>query len=82
MSIGILSKAKFGKNDENDMDRMRKKQAEFLIKHYVPVSCIAGIIVKTMERETYVKALLERLNLPIKVHVDSDNKYFYPRYTT
>lgn len=71
-------KAQIWRNDEDDMDRMRKKQAEFLVKNYVPMSCIAGIIVKTAERETYVKAILVRLNLPIKVHIDSNNKYFYP----
>ena len=73
-----IIKSQIWKNDENDMDRMRKKQAEFLVKNHVPVSCIAGIIVKTTERETYVKTLLERLNSTIKVHVDSNNKYFYP----
>ncbi len=73
-----IVKSQFWRNDEDDMDRMRKKQAEFLVKNHVPVSCIAGIIVKTATRETYVKKLLERLNLAIKVHTDSKNNYFYP----
>lgn len=73
-----IVKSQFWRNDEDDMDRMRKKQAEFLVKNHVPVSCIAGIIVKTATRETYVKNLLERLNLVIKVYTDSNNKYFYP----
>ena len=68
----------YWRNDENDMDRMRKKQAEFLVKNHVPVSCIAGIIVKTAAREKYVKKILERLHLDISIYIDRNNNYFYP----
>ena len=65
-------------NDEHDRDRMRKKQAEFLVKTHVPANCIAGIIVKTPQREQFVKEILSRSTLDIKVKVDSNNKYYYP----
>lgn len=65
-------------NDEQDRDRMRKKQAEFLVKTHVPTNCITGIIVKTPQREQFVKEVLSRLSLNIRVKVDSNNKYYYP----
>lgn len=68
----------FWGNDEANMDRMRRKQAEFLVKDCVPVSCVAGIIVKTADREVYVKTILSRLSIEIPIYVDSKNKYFYP----
>lgn len=64
--------------DEANMDRMRRKQAEFLVKDCVPVSCVAGIIVKTADREAYVKTILSRLSIEIPIYVDSKNNYFYP----
>ena len=68
----------FWGNDEANMDRMRRKQAEFLVKDCVPVSCVAGIIVKTADREAYVKTILSRLAIEIPIYVDSKNNYFYP----
>ena len=68
----------FWGNDEANMDRMRRKQAEFLVKDCVPVSCVAGIIVKTADREAYVKTILSRLSIEIPIYVDSKNNYFYP----
>jgi hypothetical protein len=44
----------------------------------VPVSCVAGIIVKTADREAYVKTILSRLSIEIPIYVDSKNNYFYP----
>ena len=68
----------FWGNDEANMDRMRRKQAEFLVKDCVPVSCVARIIVKTADREAYVKTILSRLAIEIPIYVDSKNNYFYP----
>ena len=69
---------RFWRNDETDMDRMRRKQAEFLVKDHVPVSCITAIIVKTTDREKYVKTILSHIPIKIPIYVDKKSKYFYP----
>ncbi len=66
------------KNCEDDWDRQRKKQAEFLVKHYVPVECIYVIVVRNAQRQTQVEAMLKRLGLNIKTHADTQNKFYYP----
>lgn len=65
-------------NDDNDRDRMRRKQAEFLVKNQVPACCIAGIIVRTEQRRQFVQEILDRLSMKIAIKVDTDNKYYYP----
>lgn len=65
------------KNTENDYDKQRKKQAEFLVKHYVPVSCIKYIIVKSEKRKSEVEEIITKLNLSIPVKIDINNKLYY-----
>lgn len=71
-------RAKMWKNTEADMDRMRRKQAEFLVKNHVPVSCIAAIIVLNNARQVYVKSILDRFHIDINIHIDNNRQYFYP----
>jgi hypothetical protein len=63
---------------EEDLDRQRRKQAEFLVKSHVPVSCIEGIIVKNDSRKQYVEDILSRLQIKLPIKVDNTNKYYYP----
>lgn len=65
------------KNTEDKMDRMDLKQAEFLVKHAVPVELIAGIIVKTEAVKAEVEKIISSLGLSLTVHVDSHCDYYY-----
>ena len=60
------------------IDRMRRKQAEFLVKNHVPATCICGLIVTTSEQEQKAKDILTKVNSDIKIFVDTKHKYFYP----
>ncbi len=70
-------KAQYWKDDEEDMDRHRKKQSEFLVKNHVPVNCIKSIFVRDENRKAEVEKLIEHLELTIPVAVDKSNKLYY-----
>lgn len=63
------------KNNEEDFDRMRRKQAEFLVKDHVPVNCIGGIIVYNEEKKIHVQHIIDKLKLTIPVKVNTN--YYY-----
>lgn len=63
---------------EDDMDRPRKKQAEFLVKEKVPVGCINSIIVHNQQRKENIEELIQRKRLQISVIVDESHKLYYP----
>jgi hypothetical protein len=56
---------------------MRTKQAEFLIREHVPVSCISEIITYNDTSANAVKEVLNKLNLEITVAVNPNNRYYY-----
>lgn len=66
------------KNSEQDRDRMRKKQAEFLIHHCVSRDMIGAIGVYDDERKLEVEELLAAEGLTIPVKVDTQRKLYYP----
>lgn len=68
----------FWSSTEDDWDRMRRKQAEFLVKKHVPVTCISQIIVLNSEQEAKVKEIESRAGIDIPVVIDQQRKYFYP----
>ncbi len=68
----------FWSSTEDDWDRMRRKQAEFLVKKHVPVTCISQIIVLNSEQEAKVKEIENRAGIDIPVVIDQQRKYFYP----
>ncbi|OYQ33280.1 hypothetical protein CHU92_12875 [Flavobacterium cyanobacteriorum] len=49
---------RYWNNTDDDFDRMRRKQAEFLIRDYVPVVCIKWIIVNSKDSFEIVETLL------------------------
>lgn len=63
---------------EEEMDKPRKKQAEFLVKNRVPVSCIRYIVVKNQQRKTEIEKMISNNGLTISVHIDMNNKLYYP----
>lgn len=68
----------FWHDTEEDMDRMRRKQAEFLVKGHVPAKCIRGLIVLSPEQEEKAKLIQQKIGTCIPVYVDKHRKYFYP----
>jgi hypothetical protein len=69
--------AKYWMANEEDMDRARRKQAEFLIKSQVSVNCINCIVVYNEEKRTLVQSIVDRLGLKIAVLVNPNNKFYY-----
>ncbi len=64
-------------NADGDIDRVRKKHAEFLVKDHVPIIHIRAIVVKTAEVQTKVKTLLAQSNLTISVHVNPKKEFYF-----
>jgi hypothetical protein len=68
---------KYWNNTEENFDRMRKKQAEFLVKDYVPVNCISCIVVYDKDNKLFVEKIVSKLDLEIPVLINPDSKYYY-----
>lgn len=64
-------------NTEDDFDRMRRKQAEFLVKDHVPVHCFDCIVVFNVEKRNFVQGIIDEIGLDIKVKIDTGNKFYY-----
>lgn len=64
-------------NTEEDYDRMRRKQAEFLVRRHVPVGCISGIVVYNEAGKALVEEIISRLGLQIQVLVNPNSKFYF-----
>lgn len=62
--------SKYWKDDEDDRDRKRKKQAEFLIWKELPLSKLIGFAVYNEDAKAKMENLLNQfnVNLPVKIH--------------
>ena len=58
-------------------DNMRRKQAEFLVKKHVPISCFSGIIVLDDGAAEAVSTIMTETGCQLPVYVDSKRKYYY-----
>jgi prepilin-type processing-associated H-X9-DG protein len=68
---------KYWRNDEEDRDRMRRKQAELLVKGHVPVSCIYRLVVFDDESKHAVSPILANLGLNLDIYVNPKGKFYY-----
>ena len=68
---------KYWTSTEEDPDRMRKKQAEFLVKKHVPVECFAGIIVHDEIAYISVEEIMKRVGISLPIHIDYKHNYYY-----
>ncbi len=62
---------------EDDYDRQRRKQAEFLVRNHVPVTRIEKIVVKDNHRKQIIEKITQKLNLTINIQVDTQNRLYY-----
>jgi hypothetical protein len=72
-----LVKERYWSNTEDYTDKMRKKQAEFLVKSSVQVSCIQNIVVYNEKTSLVIKQLVDSLQLNIKVWVNPKGNFYY-----
>ncbi len=72
-----IVRERYWNNNEQDFDRMRRKQAEFLVKNTVPVNCIDRIIVYNDQRRTQLRKMIKDFELDIRVLVNPNNDYYY-----
>jgi len=68
---------RYWKNDENDWDRQRRKQAELLAREHVPASCVERMVVYDQEMQRYVQGILDNLGLNIDIYINPDGKFYY-----
>lgn len=69
--------SRFWNNTEDDFDRMRRKQAEFLVRGSVPIQCVSNIVVLNEEKSKSVNELLNRFGLDINVLINPKNEFYY-----
>ena len=62
---------------EDKPDRMRRKQAEFLVKTHVPISCLSGIIVLDEAAKQKVEQAMDEAGINLPIFVDTKRKYYY-----
>ena len=56
---------------------MRRKQAEFLVKKYVPKECFSGVIVHDDAAAAQVTTIEEKVGVSLPIYVDKNHKYYY-----
>lgn len=70
-----LFKSKFWNDTDDDNDRMRRRNSEFLVHQVVPMTCIISIVVKTELRKEQVESFLKQISLKLRVVVNQDWYY-------
>lgn len=68
---------RYWSNRDGDFDRMRRKQAEFLVRNFVPVDCIAKVVVYNQTARNRAQGIIDELGLTIPVRVNPGNNYYY-----
>jgi len=64
-------------NSDGDLDRKRKKQAEFLVKDHVASSFIKALIVFNKSAKEQVDKLCKKITFVTKVVVDAKNDFYF-----
>ncbi len=71
-------KSQYWHSTEDNQDRMRQKQSEFLVKTHIPQYCICGLIVLNAQRKAQIEEMQAKVGTEIPIYVDTNRKYFYP----
>lgn len=64
-------------NTDTNPDRMRRKQAECLVKSQVPPQCIAALVVYDEATKNAMETLVAKSGHPISVHINPNSKFYY-----
>lgn len=72
-----IVKSKYWRNDEQNVAKQDFKQAEFLVRHFMPLSCITAIVVKTRQRRLFFTKLVKQLAVDLNIYLDTKNKLYY-----
>lgn len=70
-------KAKYWRDTVEDMDRQRRKQAEFLIYRFCPWSLLWGIAVHNEKQKAQVEAILQNFPAPMRFPVKVRRDWYY-----
>ena len=70
-------KSRVWKNDESSLNRQDYKQAEFLVRNYMPVNCLTVLVTKNEAKKRYFEELMLNLSLDIPVYQDKTSKLYY-----
>ena len=73
----IVNFALITEHRQDNYDRIRRKQAEFLVKSHVPATCICGLIVLDDDQENRAKGIMQNAGLELPIHIDKKRQYFY-----
>lgn len=65
------------KNTEEDRDRQRRKQAEFLVRDFIPPSFISNMAVCNNAAYEYVSQVLGKVSLNIDIHIDTKKQFYF-----
>ncbi|QOC93312.1 type II toxin-antitoxin system toxin DNA ADP-ribosyl transferase DarT [Micromonospora craniellae] len=71
-----LMRARFWRDGDEDMDRMRRRAAEFLVHREFPLSLLAGYVVRTMDRQEQVRQVFRDAGM-IEPYVDVRPDWYY-----
>lgn len=66
------------KNTETNIQKQDLKQAEFLVRYHLPINLISAIVVKNDIRKIEIEELFQTAGIRIPVHIDRENKLYYP----
>lgn len=72
-----IVQSRYWRNNENNVARQDFKQAEFLVRNYIPIESITAIVVKTEQRKLFFDKLVVDLGVEIGVYQDKTAKLFY-----
>jgi hypothetical protein len=64
-------------NADGDVDRIRKKHAEFLVKDFVPGNLIEEIVVFNEKTKISVEKIVKNLNLKKEIKVIVNTEYYF-----
>jgi len=64
-------------NADGDVDRIRKKHAEFLVKDFVPADLIKVIVVFNEKAKISVEKIVKNLNLENRIKVVVNKEYYF-----
>ena len=68
---------KYWSSTPEDPDKMRRKQAEFLVKAFVPTKCFSGVIVHDEDAGSQARQIMNRVGISLPIHIDTNHNYYY-----